>query len=315
MIIEQISEYLGLSRDDVEDYAEKAPRSYKQYYIKKKKGGQRKISHPSKVTKSIQYAFIEVILQDLEVHECAAAYVRGVKSPLLVNATKHSKYAYSVRVDFRDFFHSIRPIDFIRVLERYPCYRNISDADRRFIVNSLFIKTGKDLYCLGIGAPSSPIISNVVMCDLDEQINKLAKSICSDSVYTRYADDLIFSSSVKGTCGRFCSDLFILIQNNSTPVLEINEEKTVFTSKACRRMVTGLNVCPDGKVSVGRSQKRYIKKLIFDLKSGLSLGDDEKKYLPGYLSYLLDVEPDYYNKLVIKYGAELMRKAISLNKS
>jgi len=307
-LIEIIADYLGYNPEVALEICNKAQKSYRKYNIKKKKGGNRTIFHPSKLTKSLQYAIIEIVLRELPVHQSAAGYIRGIKSPLFRNATKHARFRYSVRIDFEDFFPSLCPNDLIKIVKSFGKFKDISKDDEEFLTKSLFAKYPKGQIGLPIGAPSSPIISNIVMFSLDEKINKLAISTSVDSVYTRYADDLVFSSNEKGACKEFYDAVIILINNTKSPNLKINKEKTVFTSRGIKRVITGLYVCPDGGVSIGRNNKRYIRKLLLLLKHG-ELDKKTAKYLSGYLSFILDVEPDFYNRLVIKYGAETVSKA------
>ena len=146
------------------------------------------------------------------------------------------------------------------------------------------------------------------MFPLDEKMARLTMSISPDSIYTRYADDIVFSSNEKGACKKFYQGLKKILKNTKSPNLKVNTIKTVFTSRGTKRVITGLHICPDGRVSIGRRNKRYIKKLIYDFK-GNSLDSNQRKYLSGYLSFILDVEPDFYNRLALKYGAELVSKA------
>lgn len=310
-ILDIISDYLGFKQDIVIAASNNAQKSYKRYYIDKKKGGRRAFFHPSKLTKALQYAFIETILSELPVHECAAAYVRGVKSPLLINADKHSRYPYSLRIDFTDFFPSITPYDLIKVIRNTDRFKDITEGDKTFIANTLFVRLSGGHVGLAIGAPSSPLISNIVMFSIDEELTKVAATISHESVYTRYADDIVFSTVKKGGCNLFYLECKKTINNTDSPNLSINDNKTIFSSKGSRRVITGLYVCPNGDVSIGRKSKRYIRKLIFDFKNH-SLSKDKQKYLSGYLSYILDVEQDFYNRLVIKYGADLVQKAHKL---
>jgi len=311
IILDIISEYLGLKQDIVIEACEKAQTSYKRYYIDKKNGGKRAIFHPSKLTKALQYAFIETVLSDLPVHNSAAAYVRGVKSPLLVNAEKHSPYPYSLRIDFTDFFPSIVPPDLIKIVRNAEKYKNITEEDEELMENALFVRSAGGQVGLAIGAPSSPLISNIVMYSIDEELIKLASTISPNSVYTRYADDIVFSTAQKGGCNLFYSECQKIIERIKSPKLSINFKKTIFSSKGSRRVITGLYVCPNGDISIGRENKRYIRKLLFDFKNG-ALPEDKRKYLSGYLSYILDVEQDYYNRLVIKYGADVVKNAHKL---
>ena len=147
------------------------------------------------------------------------------------------------------------------------------------------------------------------MFNLDESINAIAKGISSSSAYSRYADDIIFSTNLKRGCWTFYDSLVELINRTASPNVEINTRKTIFASRASRRVVTGLFIQPNGGVSIGRKNKRFIRKLLFDLKNN-NLESEQKAYLSGYLAYSLDVEPDFFNRLVLKYGRDLLERAI-----
>lgn len=245
-------------------------------------------------------------LKNLPVHERAAGYRRDVKSPLLNNALAHAPLAYSVRVDFSDFFHSIKPGDLFHRIDATGIV--LSRTDKTFLEHCLFVSIGGEKG-LAIGAPSSPIISNIALYDIDEQLSTLGRGIVDDAVYTRYADDIIFSTNTKGTCAEFYKGLCLVIDEETSPRLRVNKAKTVFSSRASRRVVTGLVLEPNGSVSLGRSKKRFIKKLLCDLKYG-QLSDRNRAYLGGYLAYVLDVEPEFYNRLTLKYTAELVAQAL-----
>ena len=307
-IIDIIASYLGIPPNEVKQLSLNAHKTYKRYFIPKKKGGQRAIFHPSKQTKALQYAFIETVLSKLPVHQASDAYIRGVKSPLLINVTKHSSYPYSVRIDFKDFFPSIVPSDLIKIINDAGILGKITAEDEEFISKPLFVKYPDGNIGLAVGAPSSPNISNIVMFSLDDKISTLAMSIYPESIYTRYADDIFFSSNKIGACKDFEIKIEAILKSIDSPNLKVNRKKTTFTSRGTKRVVTGLYICPDGQVSIGRRNKRYIKKLIFDSENN-SISKEEKAYLSGYLSFILDVEPDFFNRLVLKYGAELVSRA------
>ncbi len=305
-IIINISNYIGYPIEICLEFSEKAPKTYRKYLIPKKNGGSRIIHHPSKHTKSLQYALIETFLINFPLHRCAFAYRRNWKTPLLQNAEKHKNYKYSIKIDFENFFNSISCDDLFPVVKKK--YPDISNDDLKFLEKCLFIKLKTGKMGLAVGAPSSPLISNIVMFDFDTDILKIAFSINENSVYTRYADDIVFSSNTKGDCSKFYSELSTYINSITNPKLKINKDKTVFSSKGKRRVITGIFITPEGKTSLGRKNKRYIRKLLFDFKNN-NITDDESKYLSGYLAYILDVEPDFYNRLTIKYGAETLKKA------
>ncbi|MCX6121993.1 MAG: retron St85 family RNA-directed DNA polymerase [Ignavibacteriales bacterium] len=303
-LLDIISEFLGFDRNEVLDIVNKAQTSYKKYNIRKKRGGTRIIHHPSKQTKAIQHALMETVLSKLPIHECAYAYRREFRSPLRRNAEKHSLFSYSIRIDFKDFFPSIKPNDLFSVIDKNSSME-LDTSNKECLTKALFVKSKDKKQGLAVGAPSSPLISNIVMYDLDQEIQKIAGSISRNNAYTRYADDLVFSTNNKGDCRKFYNKVKSLIKKTQSPRLIIKEDKTVYLSRGTRRMVTGITITPDQHISLGRRRKRYIKKLIFDYKNN-KIEPKIKSYLEGFIAHILDVEPDYYNKLVIKYGGETL---------
>lgn len=81
----------------------------------------------------------------------------------------------------------------------------------------------------------------------------------------------------------------------------INSKKTFHSSKKGRRVVAGLTLTQDGNVSIGRSQKRYVRSLIHQYEK---LGEPDRQRLVGYLAYIRSVEPECLNRLVLKFGSE-----------
>ena len=126
---------------------------------------------------------------------------------------------------------------------------------------------------LVIGSVCSPVISNCIMKAFDEEIRD---SIPKDIIYTRYADDMVFSSNS-------------YIPNRVISIVEktllkynfrINHSKTYFMSDSSRKTVSGLNI-NNKTISIGLKKKKQIKKMIYEkLKKGI--GDDNR--ILGYLA-------------------------------
>jgi len=308
-LIQSVAEFLGFELAVVQEMAGKAQRTYRHYKIPKKKKGMRTIHHPSKETKSIQYALMQILAESLKPHDCAFAFKRKFSSPLRMNAETHARFGYSLRIDFKDFFPSIKPDDLFAAIGDpiNPKRLELLPEDREFLTQVFFVKLADGSLGLPIGAPSSPMLSNGVMWSLDVAIDAFAKS--REFVYTRYADDLVFSTAQKGASKAFLSGLRLVISRCENPKLTINEEKTLFMSRNCRRVVTGMTIDPSGSVSVGRSRKRYIRKLLNDFRHG-SLIMKQPHILQGNLAFILDVEPQLYDRLCLKYGAPLVLQAL-----
>ena len=300
MILEMLRIYVCLDDTHIENMVKKAQSTYKMYYIKKKNGGKRQIFHPSKETKVLQYALIDLFLNHIPISDCAKAYVSGLKSPLLNNAKVHAPFKYSLHIDFENFFPSIKPNDLVCALKRENVDLNVKDVD--LLRRILFLNfNGKEL--LSIGAPASPICSNIVMKLLDTQFDQIAKSI--NGQYSRYADDIWFSTNEKNGCQNFYTEVEQIIHNCEWPKLKINAQKTHYQSRKGKRIITGLSITPSGDVVIPRDKKRYIRSLLLKRKYKI-IEKKEEAYLKGYLSFIRDVEPDYINHLIIKYGEEIV---------
>lgn len=309
---EIVAAYLGLDVQAAVAVARRAPKTYRRYFVPKKSGsGMRAIFHPSKETKALQYALLETVLPTLPVHDAATGYVRGIRSPLLRNAQAHCEFRFTVRLDFKDFFPSIVPDDLLDRLVALDRWKDMDEEDRQFVADAAFIRFQKQL-CLAIGAPSSPIISNAVMYELDRRLQAFANE--RSGAYTRYADDLLYSTNAKGQCREFVRHVVSELSEMDSPRLVVNDEKTLYMSRGTRRAVTGLMVTPQGGVSVGRARKRYIRGLIHRYQEYLAgrtkFEEERTNELRGLLAFVLDVEPDFYNRLALKYGAQTVNAAL-----
>lgn len=128
---------------------------------------------------------------------------------------------------------------------------------------------------------------------------------------TRYADDMFFSTKIKGVLYALQNDINNIISTNTLPSkLKLNLEKTHHTSKKRKMAITGLVITNDGNISLGRRKKREIKSKIY--KWG-TLSTDERTYLSGYLAYIKSVEPEFINNLCDKYDANLILEIIKFN--
>lgn len=273
------------------------PYRYKRYTIEKKRGrGTRQIAHPAKEVKKVQRWVVKNILSAFPVHECATAYSKG--NSIAKNAQLHSQNSYLVKMDLRNFFPSIRPNDFEFYLantvpDRY------SRVDIDLLIHALFWKPKrKQEFELAIGAPSSPILSNILMYNFDACMKLWCdvNAVC----YTRYADDLTFSTNRRGISSDIIEYVRRITRDMQSPSLSVNEEKTVVASKACSRRVTGVTITNDNQISIGRPRKRAIRaKARHYHVYGLSF--KEQQHLKGLLDFANDVEPEFVRNLEEKF--------------
>jgi RNA-directed DNA polymerase len=300
MIIEHLSESLFMAEHDIIQFALSSPNRYKVYEISKRNSDKKRtIAHPSKELKFIQRNLVEFLHVKLPVHETAYAYKKGIG--IKENAIQHSNSKYLLKMDFENFFPSITPSLFFSIAEKHGV---IFDKIDQFLLSGLLFwkPKGKKELVLSIGAPTSPLISNFIMYYFDKAISKKCADI--KTTYTRYADDITFSTKVKGNLFEIPDYVSGLLKETVEGV-KINTLKTVFTSKAHNRHVTGVTLTNEGGLSIGRDKKRLISSMIH--KSAFKLlTTDEASNLLGLISYASHIEPEFRERMIKKYGTEVL---------
>lgn len=300
-LIPTLAAKTGLREGDIRAIILNAAVSYKHYRIAKRTGGWRDIAQPAREVKHLQRLLVKT-LELLPIHDAAMAYRTGVS--IRQNALCHAASGPILKYDFSAFFPSIRASDW----ENYCLQNNVfSDpVDIQWSSRLLFHRAPRSTALrLAIGAPSSPWLSNVLMFEFDRRITE---SIRKDRViYTRYADDLTFSAPRTGFLNAVDTNLRRVIREIDFPRLKLNEQKTVMSTKKYRRVVTGLVLANDGRVSLGRDRKRLIRaELDYAFKSKMSAED--KARLAGVLAFAKDIEPEFFHRIAARYGGDVIRK-------
>ncbi|APS29608.1 MULTISPECIES: retron St85 family RNA-directed DNA polymerase [Pectobacterium] len=277
-----------------------APRKYKVFYIDKKNGSKkREVAQPSKEIKEIQRAIVKTLLENIPIHSCAKAYMKN--SSIYDNALPHKDNVFLLKMDFRDFFPSIKPSDLLYFLERNGL--KFDAFEGTIVTNYLFWRRkGERKLSLCIGAPSSPIISNIIMHDIDSEINTYCEK--EDIIYTRYADDLTFSTDNIVKLQKIHDFISNLTNRTEHPKLLINKEKTRYIGKGRSKRVTGVVITHEGELGAGRYLRKKIRAMIY-LYSQKKLKKEDIPYLHGMLSHINNIEHDYYIKLKKQYGAAM----------
>lgn len=305
-LIEILTNELCIQKKQLQDYALTAPYRYKIYSIPKRNGkGKRIIAHPSKQLKFIQRIIVKKLENILTIHEATYSYRKKIN--IRENAKKHMRSDYLLKMDFKDFFNKITPALFFKILER----KNIpfNSDDRVLIENLLFYKKRNHHLQLSIGAPSSPLISNFIMYYFDKRISQLCNE--RNIIYSRYADDITFSSNKKHILFSIPGLVKKTLKDEGYDSIFINDEKTIFSSKALNRHITGITISNDETLSIGRNKKRILSSLIHKFSID-NLTESEIKSLQGKLSFAIHIEPTLYSRYQKKYGKHIMEKLISI---
>lgn len=286
-------------------------KQYKKIIIKKRNGKDRILYSPSLNLDSCQRLIRRLIFEKMPVSQYAKAYVKGTS--LYDNALPHVNKKYILKLDITDFFGSI---DLWQV---YTSAFNTRYFPKHIgcILATLCCKDGS----LPQGASSSPALSNIVMRNFDNNIGKWCKK--NDIAYTRYCDDMTFSSD---------KPLYSVYRKAKSMLnemgFEINENKTHFVTNANRQSVTGLTV--NKKVAVSADYKRKLRQdIYYALKFGFSdsiIRSGKNKFitessadaygyychLVGRVRYVLQIEPqnEWFNNALIQLKTAYVRDEI-----
>jgi retron-type reverse transcriptase len=172
------------------------PNRYKLFHIRKKSGGLREIHAPCYQLSILLY-LINKVLKSLYIPKsCVTGFSEG--RSVVDNAKPHIGHNYVFNIDLKDFFPSIHQARIWKRLQVPPfkfnqpianllaglcCMKETCEDDNGY---------KKSVFVLPQGAPTSPIITNMICDKLDYYLSRLAKRFNMN--YTRYADDITFSS-------------------------------------------------------------------------------------------------------------------------
>lgn len=231
---------------------------YREFDIPKKSGGTRRIVVPSGILKGIQRSIAFMLQYVYFAPEPAMGFVQG--RSIKTNAEKHAGKRYVLNTDLSDFFPSIGTSQVRRALVLHGISAEVAK-----LIASLCCWTDDDgKQKLPQGAPTSPVLSNMVCTRMDVRLFGLSKRF--GLTYTRYADDITFSSnhSVYAKDGEFWKEFRDIIAQSG---FSFNGKKTRLVTRKVRQEVTGLTV--GEKVNVSR---KYLKNLRAELHNMTEYG-------------------------------------------
>jgi hypothetical protein len=301
--IKKISLDLNVPEKDIFDAIKRSYHSYKIIKIKKKSGGYREAIQPSTKLKIIQQWILFNVLHNLPVSDISTAFGKGDST--LNNATMHAKSTFSIRIDIKNFFNSIKASDLINILKK-SCH--IDDLYKGDGFNELLTKSCFDARTrLPVGYLTSPFISNAVMFDIDNKIANTTrnKTVYGNAVITRYADDFVFSTDKIGACKKFYDYFSGVLEKEDRPKLCINEKKTRIMSKRGGAMIiTGLLINNDGLVRATKKYRDQFRLLIKLYHQG-RLKENEIESLKGHISFIQNIDPMLFTKIAFKYHEDI----------
>jgi RNA-directed DNA polymerase len=223
---------------------------YSEFEIQKKSGSKRIIHAPASPDFKDLLSCIDYLVRSIyQPHPNAYGFIEGKN--IADNARLHLQKNYVYNIDLKDFFHSF---DLNRVklsLFNKPFNLKGDLEPLAYTLASLVTCNLDGRRVLPQGSPVSPALTNHICWRLDHRLHGLAKRFGLS--YSRYADDITFSSNHNVYHGEFINELKRIINLEN---LLINPSKTRLQKRGERQEVTGITVNQGLNVS-----KRYIKQL------------------------------------------------------
>ncbi|WP_188467160.1 reverse transcriptase family protein [Bizionia arctica] len=279
---------------------------YNTYRVRKKTGGHRWIMSPIEELKTIQTWIKINILDKIQTHNSANGFVK--EKSIVTNAEKHINKETILNIDLYRFFDTITEKRIYQLFKKLGYTNKLSyDLSRILCVNppkkywkelkkenklkKKFIKMKPSI--LPQGAPTSPIISNLLCIKLDEILFKYCEK--SHLSYTRYADDITMSGDNKNMPE--LKKIKSIIRHNG---FTVNIKKIRFISKHKKQTVTGITVnnglFVDKKIIKEISQELYYC-IKYGYKSHLEYKFKKSKIKANYKDWL-------YGKICFVYSVE-----------
>lgn len=253
---------------------------YKDYKIPKKNGLFRIVHEPSYSMKMVQRWILEEILYKIPNPEYSYGFKKGVSKPLVQNAGIHKNNLYILRLDLKNFFPSI---------ERPKIYFLFKQIGYNSTMANLFTNICTLKNRLPQGAVTSPCIANLVCAHLDRRLAAFCNK--KEIAYSRYADDLSFSSNDRITLKSIYGVVNRIIEDEG---FIINSSKTHFLTPKSKRSITGITITSDG-LKAPKEMKRMLRSMIH--RAIVSCDYHTSNRIKGYISYISSIEEDYPDKI------------------
>ena len=268
------------------------PKRYKTFHIRKKSGGVREINAPCYQLRILLH-LLNILFKAVYTPSVSVMGFTENRS-VVTNANLHTGHHYVFNIDLENFFPSV-PQPRVRARLLLPPFNLPMEVAN--VVAGLCCHTNADATrdVLPQGAATSPLLTNAICDKLDRRMRGVARRFGLH--YTRYADDMTFSSmhNVYQENSEFRMEIRRIIEEQG---FCMNDKKTRLLRSGERQEVTGLTVNEHVNLS-----KKYTR----DLRCILHVWEKE-----GYGKAYAYFYPHYKReKGYIKKGEPVMENVIS----
>ena len=296
--IQTFGQYIGYSEEIIKQFIEDESSRQIEIIALNQNGKKRFVAQTSSISYSnILKSIKEYLIKQYHPLDYVTGYIKGRN--IVDNSRIHLNQRFILKADIKDFFYSIARKSVIFCFEKLGIEKDLAEQ-----LSKLVTFRG----VLYPGLCTSPILSNIILVDMDSDFLVLAhKMNCN---YSRYADDITFSSNSYSNLPSK-SEIEILFQKYG---FVLNQKKFSISKKGQKQVVTGLSISDKNCPRIPRKIKRKIKTACF-LRSKLSFEDYSKhvkwctlEHLDGLLHFYKTIEPDFVNKMYELRSSKKTRK-------
>ena len=242
--------------------------------IPKPQGGTRKLGIPTVVDRLVQQAILQVIepIFDPQFSEYSFGFrhKKSAHDAILVASKYVAEGAnYCVDIDLEKFFDRVNHDMLMARVARHIKDKRLLKLIRAFLnagilENGLLIRNEEGT---PQGGPLSPILSNILLDDLDKELEKRKHK------FARYADDCNIYVASKLAAERVLASVTKWIESKLK--LKVNKEKSA-AAAVCTRKFLGYRILQDGNPSIApQSLERFKQKVIAKTKRRKGQSFDE----------------------------------------
>ncbi|MBC8436839.1 RNA-directed DNA polymerase [bacterium] len=286
-----IYELLNTTSKEVSSIILELDQHYLSYPIaKRNRKTMRWIDAPQGKLKELQETFLHRYLYRFSAHPSCVGFVKG--KSVRTGAERHIGTEQLLNMDLKNFFSTIKIYKVAKLLTFLTSRHSTITGKQVTFVNTddkeklARLLTYKNT--LPQGAPSSPAIANLCAYQMDVQLTALAKN--NGCIYTRYADDLTFST--KKTKDKF-NIIGMIPQIRETiekNMFSVNYKKTRVQKQNNRMTVTGVVV--NKKLSTPKWYWRNFRAKLHNLeKSGVPITEEEYQEIRGTAEWIKSLHP------------------------
>ena len=284
--LNHLADLCNISANQLSLFVTDKKKAYVSFKIPKKNGTFREIHAPCFQLKWVQRWILDEILYNLDPGDYSHGFVPG--RSIITNASGHVGEDLVLNIDLKDFFPNIKTNRIVGLFNKMGYTKKTA---------VLLAEICTFQWALPQGAPTSPMLSNLIAWHLDVNLADFCEQRGLN--YSRYADDITISGP--RNLPKYKTLIFRHIEFEG---FTINYEKVRLHDQGSSQRVTGLVV--NEKVSIERNKKKFLRAIVYNILKNGPLTENRandiffKERILGLLGFARTVDPKFADPLLEK---------------